>query len=197
MSNHNHNFPCNVHSVEHLEGNSLPQLSSIRKLPPLPSSALPGTTRHLKSWVEKCSSEHADCNKERVGCSFNEAYDPHLPKRVLDVSSVPEGYISLVKSLGRRGKYCALSHCWGHADNGPVKATKDTLELWNSRITYPGPRPQRDVIAKIPMEELPKTFQDAVKVTRGIDIRYLWIDSLCIIVRLCLSRFPRFISKTF
>ncbi|KAF3031213.1 hypothetical protein E8E12_001177 [Didymella heteroderae] len=28
---------------------------------------------------------------------------------------------------------------------------------------------------------LPKTFQDAVEVTRAIEIRYLWIDSLCII----------------
>jgi hypothetical protein len=29
--------------------------------------------------------------------------------------------------------------------------------------------------------ELPKTFRDAVYITRGLGIRYLWIDSLCII----------------
>jgi hypothetical protein len=29
--------------------------------------------------------------------------------------------------------------------------------------------------------QLPKTFQDAVTVTRKLGIRYLWIDSLCII----------------
>jgi len=28
---------------------------------------------------------------------------------------------------------------------------------------------------------LPKTFQDAVEVTRAIGLRYLWIDSLCIV----------------
>lgn len=31
------------------------------------------------------------------------------------------------------------------------------------------------------MAELPKTFQDAVIVTRGLGLRYLWIDSLCIL----------------
>jgi hypothetical protein len=33
----------------------------------------------------------------------------------------------------------------------------------------------------IDLDSLPKTFRDAVKVTRGIGINYLWIDSLCII----------------
>lgn len=31
------------------------------------------------------------------------------------------------------------------------------------------------------MNSLPKSFQDAVTVTRKLHIRYLWIDSLCII----------------
>lgn len=33
----------------------------------------------------------------------------------------------------------------------------------------------------IDLEVMPKTFQDAVKVTRKLGFRYLWIDSLCII----------------
>jgi hypothetical protein len=32
----------------------------------------------------------------------------------------------------------------------------------------------------IPFVELPKTFQDAIVVTRGLGIKYIWIDSLCI-----------------
>jgi Heterokaryon incompatibility protein (HET) len=31
------------------------------------------------------------------------------------------------------------------------------------------------------MNALPKTFQDAVAITQMLNIRYLWIDSLCII----------------
>lgn len=33
----------------------------------------------------------------------------------------------------------------------------------------------------IPVPQLPKTFRDAILITRELQIRYLWIDSLCII----------------
>ena len=36
-------------------------------------------------------------------------------------------------------------------------------------------------MARIPMSSLPKTFQDAVTVTRFLNVRYLWIDSFCIL----------------
>lgn len=36
-------------------------------------------------------------------------------------------------------------------------------------------------MARISFDHLPQTFQDAVSVTRKLDLRYLWIDSLCII----------------
>jgi hypothetical protein len=31
------------------------------------------------------------------------------------------------------------------------------------------------------IESLPKSYQDAVTVTRGLRLRYLWIDALCIV----------------
>jgi len=34
---------------------------------------------------------------------------------------------------------------------------------------------------RISVEDLPHTFRDAIRVTRELDKRYLWIDSLCII----------------
>ncbi len=34
---------------------------------------------------------------------------------------------------------------------------------------------------KIPIKELPKTFQDAMEIAKKLGIEYLWIDSLCII----------------
>jgi hypothetical protein len=37
------------------------------------------------------------------------------------------------------------------------------------------------MMQSIDFEELPKTFKDAIKVTRSLGLRYLWIDSLCII----------------
>ncbi|KAF3000634.1 hypothetical protein E8E14_004758 [Neopestalotiopsis sp. 37M] len=35
--------------------------------------------------------------------------------------------------------------------------------------------------SEIPWDSLPNTFRDAIEVTRQLGVRYLWIDSLCII----------------
>lgn len=60
--------------------------------------------------------------------------------------------------------WCALSYVWG--GDQPIKTTRKTLAAH-----YDG----------IPFDALPKTIQDAVRVCRGLAIRYLWIDALCII----------------
>ncbi|EPE27563.1 hypothetical protein GLAREA_04354 [Glarea lozoyensis ATCC 20868] len=39
----------------------------------------------------------------------------------------------------------------------------------------------QQITSGIEIAELPKTFQDAVTVTRALGLKYLWIDSLCII----------------
>ena len=67
-------------------------------------------------------------------------------------------------------KYTALSHRWGEhppTETDPQFCTTDG----NVEARKNGFR----------MSELPKTFQDAVRVTRELGIEYLWIDSLCII----------------
>lgn len=63
-----------------------------------------------------------------------------------------------------RSEHITLSHCWGKED----KILKTTR--------YPSGRE-----VEITWPALPKTFQDAVKITRGLGIRYLWIDALCIV----------------
>lgn len=65
-------------------------------------------------------------------------------------------------------RYIALSHPWGNT-------------LQNDHFcTTPGNFQQR-LNSGIPFEKLPLTFKNAVQVTRSLNIRYLWIDSLCII----------------
>lgn len=59
----------------------------------------------------------------------------------------------------------ALSHRWGSAEC-QLRTESSTLEKFEHEL---------------PMELMPKTFRDAITVTRRLDIRYLWIDSLCIL----------------
>jgi hypothetical protein len=37
------------------------------------------------------------------------------------------------------------------------------------------------MIKGIPTEEIPKTYTDAFKVTTGLEVRYIWIDAICIV----------------
>ncbi|RGP61350.1 hypothetical protein FLONG3_10584 [Fusarium longipes] len=62
--------------------------------------------------------------------------------------------------------YAALSYCWGDAGQNKFKTEKETLALREQGF---------DLI------QLPKTLQDAVKVTRSLGLHYLWVDALCII----------------
>ena len=65
--------------------------------------------------------------------------------------------------------YLALSHCWG----GP--ATDEGKKY----CTTPENIPRR--LNGFTYEDMPKTFQDAVQVTRKLGKHFLWIDSHCII----------------
>lgn len=62
-------------------------------------------------------------------------------------------------------EYAALSYCWGDADS-LIKTTKRNFESGHRHIEFTG---------------LPPCLRDAVIVARSLDIRYLWIDALCII----------------
>ncbi|KAK3994881.1 heterokaryon incompatibility protein-domain-containing protein, partial [Cladorrhinum sp. PSN332] len=88
-----------------------------------------------------------------------------LPKRLLDIVNG----IKLVNTddkniLQSNWKYIALSHCWG--ETRPIETKKSNLNQHHKAIEW---------------GKLSKTFQDAIRISRGLDIKYIWIDSLCII----------------
>lgn len=87
-----------------------------------------------------------------------------LPSRLLQVGTDISAEVRLVENLSVSGQYMTLSYCWG--SSRPLTTTRGTLQ-------------QRKT--KIALEDLPKTFRDAVHITRRLGIPYLWIDSLCII----------------
>lgn len=108
-------------------------------------------------WLADCLDNHSQCRKI--------SSDTRLPSRVLDVGP-PDGAVEpfLLESCESAGLYTTLSHCWG--GEVPLTTTTTTLESRKLCILY---------------LSLPRTFQDAVIMTRKLRIRYLWIDSLCIL----------------
>jgi hypothetical protein len=92
-----------------------------------------------------------------------------LPTRLISIGHGLEQDIPFVKlceasEIPRDAEYMTLSHCWGKL---PLKSlTTKNLKDMKSSISW---------------SELPKTFRDAILITKRCDIDYLWIDSLCII----------------
>ncbi len=132
---------------------------------PSSSAMVPKSTGDLATlkiaaqWLRNCLESHSSCEDRE----FTSAA-PWFPKRLLDLSS--EGRIRLIETRQQRPKerYATLSHCWGPK---PIcTLTTDNIEEFKEDV---------------PDAILSNTFRDAVAVTRMLEIRYLWIDSLCII----------------
>ena len=120
-------------------------------------SASPVSSRSLniaKQWVQDCLNLHPQCSR---------ADDAPLPTRVIDVGL--ETVDPRLFVTGRRsGRYVTLSHCWGTSYR--VTLTKNNLPKFEETIL---------------LTKLPKTFQDAIQLTRLLGVQYLWIDALCIV----------------
>jgi hypothetical protein len=116
----------------------------------------------LREWLQLCDRKH-----QVIGCSLEIV--PFLPARVLDVS---DGGLRLhISRPGDRGDYIALSHCWGNIP----EEQKRVFCTSTDNIT------ERSHANMFDIKTLPKTFQDAIILTRELGKRYIWIDSLCII----------------
>ncbi|KAK4215088.1 heterokaryon incompatibility protein-domain-containing protein, partial [Rhypophila decipiens] len=116
--------------------------------------------RLAKKWIQDCRDKHPHHR-----CSA--FTDVPLPTRVLDVRPSPGlNHVRLVLTNSSPGRYITLSHRWGDPSKMPIKLTQDTLERLRIGIS---------------LDSLPRTFQDAVTVTRNLGYHYLWIDSLCIL----------------
>jgi hypothetical protein len=126
---------------------------------PAESSGSESSLNLARHWLFDCLLNHGSCGP------FTTAYKGNtwLPTRLIHVTETeasicygenpPEGILP----------YATLSYAWG----GKIAFT-----LQGSNINQ--------LELGLPMAELTQTFRDAILVYRALQIRYLWIDSLCI-----------------
>lgn len=108
----------------------------------------------IRGWLDNCLEKHPSCPRH---CT------PELPRRVLDVGTdnLP---IRLHQSQNNeRASYASLSYCWG----GQQQLVTTTSNISDHLVALPC--------------GLPKTILDAIEVCQKVGIRYLWVDSLCIV----------------
>ncbi|EXJ55409.1 hypothetical protein A1O7_08336 [Cladophialophora yegresii CBS 114405] len=131
-------------------------------LPVLDSVRRPPYTERIHAWMQVCNEEHEKCHAHSV----QQATNPARPARLLDVQ--PEGLIGDVRLVPfdeAQGPYSALSYSWG---DRPHAATTTSLNI-------------RQRMDSISLNDLPRTFTDAIAFCREMNVRYLWVDALCII----------------
>ncbi|KAH8598638.1 heterokaryon incompatibility protein-domain-containing protein, partial [Bisporella sp. PMI_857] len=103
--------------------------------------------------LETCMNDHISCQTPNK---------PLLPTRALDVG---DPLIRLYSSkIAQRAEYAALSYCWGGTQT--TQTTSSTIDAFSKGLD---------------LRICSQTIQDAVVVTRGLGLQYLWIDALCII----------------
>jgi len=142
------------------------------------SSGSPKTLSIANDWLKHCVHNHSchesifapgQGNIQQMGRSDTAAGGNTIyPTRVLDLETFIKDSmdIQLIENLTPGSQYATLSHCWGSSSYKRYQATTSTLWSLKERIPY---------------KDLPKTYCDAISVCRAFKIRYLWIDSLCII----------------
>ncbi|KAL2865283.1 HET domain-containing protein [Aspergillus lucknowensis] len=125
------------------------------------NTALPTSFERAHVFIQACEATHEQCGSGR---------NVPLSKRVLDVTEITSemGHpgIRLETTEAETGTYVCLSHCWGDASKIHTKTLTTTIDEYHRFIAW---------------TDLPKTFRDAVVLTRRLRVKYLWIDSLCII----------------
>lgn len=173
-----------------MEGHGLPLHGFPQSGPLLGETSSKRSLDLAKTWVTQCEQRH-DCGTRRDvrklphrlidlmpmersssraprhgkaylrGCWAD--HNERLRKLHSSPSYVTEG-VKIVTSFPPDAKFASLSHTWGETTK-PFKLTRETQTQYHDFID---------------LASLPKSFQDAISMTRHLGLRYLWIDCFCI-----------------
>jgi hypothetical protein len=115
----------------------------------------PSTIEAVRKWLQNCRCLEKSSEQKTF-----------KPTRLLDIGEKEDqDYVTLIETLGTEiSSYACLSYCWGGSQ--PVICStlrNNTPDGW-----------------MILLHELPKTFKDSIYTLRRLGLKYLWIDSLCI-----------------
>ncbi|KAK0724525.1 heterokaryon incompatibility protein-domain-containing protein [Lasiosphaeris hirsuta] len=132
----------------------------------LPPQQEPALSEHNLAFIQR---QWADClSNPAHDCEPRPGLGIEWPQRMIQIAETTAVLVDF--DAGMASRYAALSYCWGEKDelgqNPPLRATSPT---WSS------------LRSGIPFFDLPLTIQQAIMVCRCLDIKYVWIDALCIL----------------
>lgn len=118
-------------------------------------------------WVNKCLNDHPECRDTRQANYLK-------PTRLLYLDPDQTDILMLIPVTKlKEYHYVTLSHRWGSP--APPKLSKLNNDPDQRNEIFVG-----TLEKGMRITELPRIFQDAIRIVRRCGLRYLWIDSLCI-----------------
>ncbi|KJA19483.1 hypothetical protein HYPSUDRAFT_890068 [Hypholoma sublateritium FD-334 SS-4] len=124
----------------------------------------------VRNWIHICETRHTRCAGMHPDLGRNIITDlvAEIPSlRMIDVID------NCVIPAPHNCKYVALSYVWGKID--PLTILR-SLKINTAELEIPGALAQA-----IHYDRIPLTIRDAMTVVKEIGMRYLWVDSLCIV----------------
>lgn len=118
--------------------------------------------KQVRSWADACNQGHPECG--------NLNWSNKNPTRLLRIKSTSEVQLVNAREDMELLSYTALSYCWGSPDDEDTQRGRTTADNFDLRHGQP-----------FPITELPATIRDAITLTRGCGLEYIWVDSVCII----------------
>lgn len=126
------------------------------------STSTDGEPGLWRKWFKECTDSHPEC------CAIEQKLPKFSPDRlieiVIDDNQNTCGWKLTCRTDVGTVPYLTLSHCWGFS-----------LHLCLQQANY------ASFLKKNALTNLPKTYQEAFKITVSLGFRFIWIDSMCII----------------
>ena len=129
-------------------------------------------------WL-KGGEEHPVCASTLSGAEKINSANASLPRRCVRLSYLSDNYkiatapqdrphieLVLVETEGLTGSYVCLSHRWVQPETSMASTTRSN---------------HSDRLSGKSFDNLPTLFHDVFHASAALDIRYVWIDSLCIV----------------
>ncbi|KAF8534401.1 heterokaryon incompatibility protein-domain-containing protein [Trichophaea hybrida] len=114
---------------------------------------------HARAWLENCLETHGECRWKTGGEAL------HPSTKFIDVQE--HRLVNITETMDPQ--FVALSYVWG-----PPPHRQTVRGNFGAHSRHLPPCTDAE-------DRLPKTIQDAMKVTREMGFRYLWVDALCIV----------------
>ncbi|KAH7022082.1 heterokaryon incompatibility protein-domain-containing protein [Ilyonectria destructans] len=150
---------CRIKSRGYLDVVASPGDAASKFVSTRPIKSCIGSYENLtlsRQWIQDCLHNHDRCQKFTLD---------FMPKRALKLQqNGKDQYHIILHHPSSTNPYTALSYCWG--GDQPHKTTKDKVHAGDCVVNW---------------QVLPRSIQDAIKVTIGLGYEYLWVDSLCIV----------------